>query len=329
MKIGKLNDDELKRIVFNNLPPANSYVVSGPGTGIDCAVMRTHDGFMAVSSDPVTGACQDIGRIAVNISCNDIACCGISPVALMIVILAPKNSTEEEITKITKQISETANNLNVAVAGGHTEITDAVTRFVLITTAFGYAGEEKIVKSSGAKTGDTIIMTKHAALEGTAILANDFEEKISGKLSEVEILEAKSYINQISVVKEGLICGKSGVNAMHDITEGGVLGAVWEMAEASGRGCEIHVEEVPVLPVTLKICKILNVNPYKLISSGSMLISTDSPEYVMEKLKKENIDCKVIGKFVQNNRIYFDSDGKKHEILQPGVDELYKVIKKD
>jgi len=329
MKIGKLNDDELKRIVFDNLPPANRDMVNGPGTGIDCAVMRTHDGYMAVSSDPVTGACQDIGRIAVNISCNDIACCGISPVAIMVVILAPKDSTEEDITKIIKQISETANNLNVAVAGGHTEISDAVTRFVLITTAFGYAGEERIVKSSGAKPGDSILMTKYAALEGTSILANDFEEKLSGELSDIEILEAKSLINKISVVNEGLICGKSGVNAMHDITEGGVLGAVWEMAEASGTGCEIYVEEVPVLPVTFKICKILDVNPYKLISSGSMLISTDSPEYVIEKLKNENIECKIIGKFVQNNRVYIDSDGKKHELLQPEVDELYKVFKKD
>lgn len=325
MRTGKLTNEELKKIVLERLPICSTDISKGPSIGLDCAVINSQEGVMVVSSDPITGAASDVGRIAIHVSCNDIACAGIKPIAIMLVVIAPSSATREELTDVIDQASEVAKKLGVDIVGGHTEVSDAVNRFILMTTAIGFSKKEKMVTAAGAKIGDSLLMTKFAALEGTAILAADFKQRLSEVLTEQESIAAMGLISQISVVDEGVLCGALDVHAMHDATEGGVVGAVWEITEASGVGCLLDLSSIPVLPVTKTICSFLELNPYALISSGSMIIASDEPAKIIAALSKVQINCKEIGKIVEKSRRFIDNNGQIHELLPPEADELYKI----
>jgi len=329
MEAGKIPNEILEKIVLSKINKFRKDVILRPGIGEDCAAIDFEDYACILSTDPITGAANDIGRLAVHISCNDIASCGVTPIGLMLTILCPVGTTEEEIGRVMDQITTTAASLNVEIIGGHTEVTPAVNKLVISSTCVGKAPKNRIVSSRGAQPGDCVIITKSAGLEGTAIIANDLEYRISGKLSQQQLEKAKSLINSISVVREGVIAGEFGVSAMHDITEGGVLGAAWEIAEASGTGIIIHKDKIPVDEVTALICEELQLDVLKLISSGCMLITCQKGEELCSILKNQNINATIIGSITanKNERLLV---GEKENTVQciepPGADELYKVI---
>ena len=325
MRTGKLTNEELKKIVLERLPICSTELSKGPAIGLDCAIIHSQEGVMVVSSDPITGASNDVGRIAIHVSCNDIACAGIKPAAIMLVVIAPSSATREDLIHVIEQASEAAKEVGIDIVGGHTEVSDAVNRFILMTTAFGFSNRDETISAAGARNGDSLLMTKYAAQEGTAILAADFKDRLDSVLTEPELTRAMDLVKNISVVKEGVLGGSLHVHAMHDATEGGILGAVWEIAEASRAGCRIELSKIPILPETKKICGFLGLNPYALISSGSMLIATDEPDAVMAAMSANGILCSRIGKIVEKTRQFVDDHGQIHELLPPEADELYKI----
>ena len=327
MKAGKLDSDLLKSIVFNNITHHRDEILIRPGIGEDCAVIDFGDYACVISTDPITGAVNEIGRLAVHISCNDIASNGVEPMGLMLTIMAPEGTTEDEINQIMKQAGEAAAELKVEIIGGHTEITPAVNRVIISSTAIGRQLKEKVVFTKGAKPMDVIVMTKNVALEGTAILAHDWEERLRRDLGDQVVNEAKQMIKDISVVKEGVIAGKVGVTGMHDITEGGLLGALWEMCEASLVGALLYKEKVNIAPSTEKICQYFNIDPFRLISSGCMLItvSKDKAEELLKELKRGGVSASVIGQVTSTDRYIKDGEDL-FEIDPPESDELYKVL---
>ncbi len=326
MKKGKLPNSLLKDIILDpiNMNSAKrDEVLLTPAVGEDCAVIDFGKSLCLASSDPITGAVNEIGKLAVNINANDIAAGGGEPIGIFITALFPVTVTEEDIKKITEDISRESAKANVAVLGGHTEITDAVVKPILSCTVLGKT--KRMISSRGAMAGDKAVITKYAGIEGTSIFAHDKEAYLKDKLTNEELNEAKSLSEQLSVVKEGKIATEFGVNAMHDITEGGVLGACWEVAECSGTGIRVDTESIPVLPVTKKICSLLGVNPLRLISSGSMLIAVKDGEGLVNRLKEEGINATVIGTFTENKEMYTVTEGKESIMEAPEADELYKV----
>jgi hydrogenase expression/formation protein HypE len=325
VKIGKLNPEELQRLVFDRLPAPAAAVASGPSTGVDCAAVRFGDGQVILTTDPITGAAEDIGRLAVHVSCNDIACCGIRPSALLMVLLAPPEAEPEDIARVVDQAAAAAQKLSVSIIGGHTEISDAVTRFVIITTAIGFTYGRQTIQASGGQPGDTLVMTKTAALEGTAIMAADQAARLAGSLSPAELQAARDLIEQISVVEDGSCGASQGAHAMHDATEGGILGACWELAEASGTGCTIDLAAIPLHPLTEKICARLELDPYRLIASGSMLIATPDPAALIGELSRKGIRGTIIGTLTENREKQVVFNGKTANLQSPQSDELYKT----
>lgn len=327
MKVGKLNSQLLERIVFNNIKLRREEVMVRPSVGEDCAVVDFGEYALVMSTDPITGAASQVGRLAVHINCNDIASNGIEPLGLMLTILAPKGTREIEIDEIMKQAGTEASKLNVEIIGGHTEITEAVNKIVISATAIGRQLKSKVIKSSGASIGDKIIMTKTAGLEGTGIIAHDLEDKLNSTFSREIIENAKKMVEDISVVKEGIIGGNIGATSMHDITEGGILGAMWEVCQASKVGCNIYKEKISIARETIEICEFLNIDPLRLISSGSMLITINpqKEEMLIKELIKNGVEGSVIGEVTKKGRFLIDNS-KKIEIKEPESDELYKVI---
>lgn len=324
MKEGKIPPELLKSLVFNNIKVKSKEIIMRPEIGEDCAAVDFGSHACVLSTDPITGAEKGAGTLAVHISCNDVATCGVRPVGIMVTILAPVTATEEDIKRVMEEAGAAAAALGVEIIGGHTEVTSAVNRMVISTTAVGKVLKDKLVKTSGADSGDDVIMTKWAGLEGTSIIAADKENQLSGKLSQEEIDSAKALIEHISVVEEGVTAGEFGASSMHDVTEGGILGAAWEVAESSSKGIDIFIDSIPVLPVTRKLCDIYKLDPYRLISSGSMLITARNGKELVSVLQGKGIPAAIIGKITEQERRIL-INGKTLPLEPPDVDELFKA----
>lgn len=327
MKVGKLNWDDLKAIIDEHRGYKREDVRIRSSIGEDCSVINFGDYECIVSTDPITGAESDIGRLAVHINCNDIASSGVEPVGILVTILAPENTTLEQIKQVMKEIHEETEKLNVEILGGHTEITTAVNRIVVSCTALGKGIKDTAVATAGAKVGDDIIVTKLLGMEGTAIIVNDYYDNIRKILSEEEIEEAKGYVQELSVVKEGIIAGEFGVNSMHDITEGGVLGALWELAKASSVGFRVFKDKMPVSEATYKLCSRFEIDVLRLISSGSMLITAANGEALVEKLKTKGINAVIIGNITKDKGLLVENQVEL-EVEPPERDELFSLQEK-
>lgn len=326
MDTGKVPNSILEKIVLNKIKNNRSEVILRPAIGEDCSAIEFGDYACVLSSDPITGTAKEIGRLAVHISCNDIASCGVEPLGLLVTILCPPGSAEQELEMIMDQITGTAASINVDILGGHTEVTTAVTRFVINCTAVGRCLREELIATSGARNGDSLVLTKHAGLEGASIIAHEKEQELIKALGNETVNEAKAYMESLSVVKDGLAAAQFGVNAMHDVTEGGILGAVWEMCEASNNGAEVYIDNIPVTMSTRRICEYYDINPYKLISSGCMLISAGDGDGLVRHLKAAGIPAAVIGRLNGTKQKVMMQNGKSVPIPQPAADELYKVL---
>lgn len=324
MKEGKLDFDDLKNIILNNKTIKRNEVKVRNDVGEDCSIIDFGDCEGIFSTDPITGANENIGKLAVHVNCNDIASSGGEPIGLLVTILAPTSSSIEEINTIMHEIDEEAAKIGVEIIGGHTEVTSAVNKMVISVTVIGKNKKGKSIKTAGAKLGDDIIVTKALGLEGTYILINDYEERVKNVLTKEEIEFGKSLINKISVLEEGKIGGEFGVNSMHDITEGGLLGGLFEVAMASNTGFKIFRDKIPMFDITKKVCKEFKIDPLRVISSGSMLITTKNGEELIKKLNRKGIDASIIGIICEKDGILVD-DGKEINVEPPKRDELFNI----
>lgn len=324
MKEGKLNWDDLTEIIKHNKGIIKDDVRIHSGLGEDCSIINFGDYECVISTDPITASGSNIGKLAVNINCNDIASCGVAPLGIMVTILAPEGCTIEDIKKVMDSIGQEAARLNLEVLGGHTEVTSAVNRMIVSCTVIGKTKANRAVAASGAKVGDDIIVTKYLAMEGTNIIVNDRREEAEKFLSNDEIKEAEGFIDYISVIEEGTICGDFEVNAMHDITEGGLLGALWEMAKASSVGFKVYEHKLPIRNVTKKVCEHFKISPLRLISSGSMLITAENGEKLVKELMVAGINASIIGKITEEKGI-LSGENSEEEVLPPGRDELFNI----
>lgn len=329
LKTGKLDSDLLEELVFHNITLRRPEVITRPGIGEDCAVVDFGSYECILSTDPITAAVKDIGRLAVHISCNDVAANGIEPLGLLLAIMLPEGTTKKEISEIMAQAGKASEELNVEIIGGHTEVTPAVNKPVIVSTAIGRGEKWSSQNAEDMRPGDLIYVTKHVGLEGTGIISADREEELSNLLNKEELEYAKSLIEKISVVREGVLAGKIGTNGMHDITEGGVLGAVWEMCQVAGTGALIEVNQIPVEEVTKKICETFKIDYLRLISSGSMMImvSPDKKEAMEKAMEEAKIRFSNIGTIkTLDQGIKMLVDGKPAEIAPPTTDEIYKAL---
>lgn len=326
MKIGKLDSNLLKEIIFSHIKFRREEVLVRPGIGKDCAVVDYGEDVCVLSTDPITGAASEVGKLAIHISCNDIASEGVEPIGIMLTVMVPESTTKEEIEFIMKQASSEAEKLHVEIIGGHTEVTNAVNRPVIVSTAIGKGKKERYTSQNVVRIGDHIILTKYAGLEGTGIIAYDHEEELKKKISQEEIDNAKKFLENLSVIKEGIIGGNLGATSMHDVTEGGVLGAIWETCESANLGAKITIEAIPVREETLKICAVYHIDYLRLISSGCMVITIPGhkKDDLLNQLKAKDILASDIGVMTEKDVIMI-KDGEELEIDPPDRDELYKV----
>ena len=328
MKIGKVPENVLERSVFKQLHTKRTEVVLGAGIGEDCAAVKlSEDEIFILSTDPITGTAKDIGKLAIQITVNDLASSGAEPVGVLLTILLPPTAKESHLKQIMSQMEEGCAAANVQIMGGHTEVTAVVNQPVVTVCGVGKVKEGKMVQTSGAKPGMDIVVTKWIGIEGTSIIAKEKEEELKTRFSASFIEKAKELDAYLSVLPEAQVAVKTGVSAMHDITEGGIFGALWEMGEASGIGLDIDVKKIPIRQETVEICEFYGINPYRLISSGSMLMASEDGNKLVRELEKAGISAAVIGKATEGKDRMIRKDEEEHSFLErPKVDELYQVL---
>ena len=323
MEVGKLSQEKLNTLVFEKIRLHRKQVLFGAGIGEDCAVIDFGGEMCVLSTDPITTASAGAGALAVHVSANDVASAGAEPFALLATLLIPPKASEQELERVVDDLIATAERLGIDVIGGHTEVTDAVNRIVVSTTVLGKT--KRPIKTAGAQPGDFLVLTKSAGLEGTAILAQDVAQA-ENVLSKEELAYVKGFSHRISVLPEARIAYRCGATAMHDVTEGGVLGAVYEMASASGVGVRIQAEAIPIDACTKKLCEAFSMDPLKLISSGSLLIAIEDAAPLLQAMQEQDIAASVIGRFTKERELLIKKGVELSAIAPPGSDEIYKVV---
>ena len=330
---GKIPVDLLKEVVFKNLGADREEVIVGPSAGVDGAVLDLGAKSLVVSMDPITGAVERIGWLAVNVNANDVATFGVQPAFLFSCMMLPENAERKLVETISAQMNAAAKELGIAIVGGHCESTPGLSNPIVVGCILGLTEKGRYVTAAGAKPGDKLILTKSAGIEGTAILATDREQALKKIMTNTMLQAAKDFYSQISVVKDALTASKTGgVHAMHDPTEGGVAGGIHEMADASSVGVKVIAEAIAVQPETAQICSHFQIDPLQLIGSGALLISAEaeSASQIVRNLSREGVQASVIGEFTENmaRRVLMQKDGGVKVLPRPLSDHLWTALRR-
>ena len=301
MEIGKFPQELLERLLAKNLIN-DPRVVLGPKVGEDAAVIDVGDRLLVAKCDPITFATDLIGWYVVQVNANDLAVMGATPRWLMVTLLLPEGTAQEEVRDIFDQLLEACAALDITLIGGHTEITYDLKRPIAVGAMLGEAAKDRVVLTSGARPGDSIILTKGIAIEGTALLAREAgKQLLEAGVSHDMIERAKEFLFSpgISVSKDAAIaCDTVKVHSMHDPTEGGLATGLLEMATGAGVGMIVDAERIPVLPECKAFCDALGLDPLGLIGSGALLATLapeDAPRLI-DALAQEGISAHEIGR---------------------------------
>ena len=337
LPVGKLKHDFLKEL----LPTSNSStgVVVGPQLGEDAAVVEFGDNYLVATSDPITFATEDIGWYVVCVNSNDIAAMGAVPKWLLVTLLLPEAATTPAtVRNIMSQITQACAAFDIALCGGHTEVTPAVTQPIVIGQMMGITHKDALFTSADARVGDVLILTKGLGIEATAIIARECEDQLRDKCDSEFLEQAKNYLTDpgISVLKDAQIAiATGGVHAMHDVTEGGITTAAYELATAAELGVTVYTDKLLGSPtlygnITRTLCDMFGLNPLGIISSGAMLIASapEKSEAICQALDMAGINADIIGKFsLPAHGLWLeDAAGTKQPLPIFETDEIAKLF---
>ena len=341
LKSGKLPGSLLHDLIARlPIPTEDKRLIVGPGLGEDAAHILLGENTLLAKTDPITFATDRIGWYAVNVNANDIAVAGGTPKWFFATLMMPPGTTEGDVRDVFDQLGEAAAEINVQLAGGHTEITPNVTQPIICGFMLGEAPTSRTVSASGAQPDDAVILTKGIAIEGTSILANECREALlRADVSDSDIDKAAKLLVDpgISVLKDAKAAlSTGGVTAMHDPTEGGLATALEELAFASKVNIVIDENAVNIVPSCQLICDALDIDPWGLISSGALLATVlpDRSEDALSSLHAAGIDARVIGKVEspesdgQSSNVYVEKSpvGSREPIRKFERDELARYF---
>ncbi len=324
---GKLSSDELKSVILSNIEIKNDDVLVKANLGEDCAVIDSGEESIILTMDPITATSEHLGKLLVRINANDILASGAKPKFMMITLLMPTTCDVEDLKIIMQDVKAEIDALGIDLIGGHTEFTDAVNSPTAIAVMIAKKSKDKLLSITNIEVGDTIVMTGTSGIEGTGIIACEKADELSKEFGKDFVERAKTFVDKTLVLDSAIKANEIGVKAMHDVTEGGVFGAVWEMITGAKLGCQIEMSKIKVADVTEKITNFYNINPNRLIGSGSLIIvvSSEKADKLVNELNQMGENASKIG-IVTKSKVMLYEDDKLVEIDEPSSDELYKVL---
>ena len=336
MKVGKFPPELLERLL-RSADSSDPRVLLGPRAGEDAAALDFGDRLLIAKSDPVTFAIERAGWYAVQVCANDVACTGATPRWFLATLLAPQWFTPEDAAQMFDDVLSGCKELGVTLIGGHSEVTEGIQRPIVMGTMLGEVDRDRLITTGGAREGDSIVITKGLAIEGTALLARDRSDDLRrAGVSESVIERATGLLDTpgISVLPDARICVTHElVHSLHDITEGGLITALHEVASASGLGIAIEEDSVPVLPETAELCNALEVHALGLLASGSLVATLPAAEVprLLHDLERAGIDGWEIGQMLpaDEGRILFTRHGEEVPLPVFERDELARYFERE
>lgn len=310
--MSKFSHEVLQRCIFPYVKNQDPGVILGAAFGQDVALTKVGGDILASHVDPIVGAIENIGWLAVHIACNDIAASGIRPSWALVLVLVPRVEDEDMLEEIMQDASRAAQEAGISIIGGHTGYSSGVVRPLVAVTALGNAAGRTPIYTGGAHLEDHVLITKGVALEGTAILAHDFAD-VAKKLgiTDAELDQARNLAHEVSVIPESDVLAEHGATSMHDVTRGGLMETLIEMANASGMCFRINSSLVPARPVIDRFAERFGFDPLRMISSGSLAatVSPDRVDAVIRELSERGIPCADIGRVTEGKGIIVEGSG--------------------
>ena len=323
MKIGKVPEMIVKRSIWKQKKHRRSEVQVGFGAGIDASLIKIgEDESIVISTNPVPRFFCDAPEKAVHIAINNIVVKGANPIGIMPMILLPTDSKEEDLRAFIQGLERACEELDIEIIGGHTEVAVAISQPVISITG---VGKKKDKTSEALKPSDELVMTQWAGSEGAAILIKDKVKLLRERYS-LDFLEStEESIENISVWEAAKIGMELNVKAMHDITSGGIFGALWELSSAYNVGFSVDLKKIPIRQETIEVCEFFELNPYLLTSRGCLLLVTEHGNELVSKLSLAGIKASVIGRITADNDKVIINDDEMRHLEPPKEDELSKA----
>ncbi len=304
MKLGKLGESQLKRSVLKQIADKNGIVLSKTQVGVDAAIMDMSNGQLAIATATVSIPIKRPAFLAITRAMNNLTVAGALPKGVSLALTVPAHYSENKVRLL---VEETQNALdkweNVSLLGGHTELSEHVTCPIVSVTAVGTTYKGFSQKALKDITPDMdIIMTKWAGMEATYLLAENRYEDLCTKLPASYVMVAYQFGEHLSIEKEATLLSNMGVQAMHDVSTGGVFAGIWELMESSGLGCRVDLKRIPIKQETIEVMEFVNENPYMVAGGGSLLAVVENGEQIVEKLCEAGIYAAVIGKTTKDKK---------------------------
>ncbi len=322
MRIGKITENALKRSVLKQIRTEYKGIESA-AVGSDCAFSKEKKTFSAIC--PVTADISDPGFYAAIKASNSLIAQGIEPDHVALSILLPADAEEKTLKQVVNDAILAARTVGTTYAGGHTEVTAAVKRPVVTASAVGTyeGGKEALWPKPHA--GQSLVVTKWIALEGTAMLAKEKKTELSSKYPVPFIEDAERFRDLMDIRKEAEIAGRFHAS-VHDASCGGIYAALWELAQRAGCGLKADLKKIPIRQETIEICEFFELNPYQMLSGGALLLAADDAEGLVRALEDEGINAAVIGSLVEGNDRIIVNDDEERFLELPQSDEILRVL---
>lgn len=331
MKTGKLAESVLKRSVLKQIHQGKNG--KGAAVGADCAFFANPDGQVIAWCAQEAAVAGQAGMDSVShaiIRCvNNLAAAGAKPISALIGMMLPEETQEQQVKELMKEAAETCDWFGMTIEGGDTCISYAVSLPIITVTAMGTVSSEKQCSTAKAKAGMDIVISKWIGLEGTALLAKAEKEALLERYPSWLVEKAAEFERELSVLPEAETAREFGVRAMHDLSQGGVFGALWELAEGSGCGLCVDLKKIPIRQETVEVCEVCGVNPYEMRSAGSLLMVTEDGEGLVEALERAGIPAAVIGRMTDSNDRMVTSGEEVRFLDRPtGADNIVEALRK-
>lgn len=324
MNPGKVSNQILKRSVMKYVRKRREDVVVGASIGQDCAIVNNGSGYTYLTANPVICG-PKYCEYAVYRGINNIYAAGGVPTGIMVNVTFGKTFDEALLRNIMERLDKCCERYGMQILGGHTCASDSVNTVMIDITSVGYSEQLLIKRPYKTVAGSDIVVTKDIAMAGANIMSDVCRDKILSRYSK-EFYESQTYVDGLTVAKEAQIALRYGVSYMHDVSEGGIFCALWDLSEACKAGITIDMKKIPIKQSTVEVCELFELNPYYMYSVGSLLIVAEDGKGLVKELNDNGIKATVIGKITETKDKLLISGEERRYLNIPQRDEIYQIF---
>lgn len=333
MRLGKVSDSVLKRSVLKQVKTKRSEVKSGAAVGADCAVFAPLSGGLATCvREAAVASGRDMG-CAVYRCAGNLAAAGAEPIAVLLTLLLPERTSEQELKELMAAAETACGELHMQIAGGHTTVSPYAAEKLAVITGYGRVAADRDFSVRNIRPGQDIVITKWIGLAGTAALAKLQEQALLSRYPAYLVEEAAGFDRFLNVLPEAAlatrsdICDICKVSAVHDVSEGGIFGALWELAEGAGVGLTVDLKKIPIRQETVEVCEFCGVNPYLLDSGGCLLITAEDGDALADALEAAHIPAVIVGRTTDSHDRILTNEDEVRYLDKPQMDEWFRLRK--